>query len=143
MHGIAAGVGLFATALLLGAMVFFAAVVAPSVFRALEPRDAGAFLRRLFPVYYVFGAGMAGAAAIALLPVAWEAALVMAVVASGFVFSRQGLMPRINAYRDAELAGDASAGLPFSRLHRLSVVINLAQMLLVALVLVGFAGRAW
>jgi hypothetical protein len=75
--------------------------------------------------------------------VAWEAALVMAVVASGFVFSRQGLMPRINAYRDAELAGDASATQPFARLHRLSVVINLAQMVLVALVLVGFAGRAW
>jgi hypothetical protein len=143
VQGIAAGVGLFATALLLGAMVFFAVVVAPSVFRALEPRHADAFLRRLFPVYYVFGAGMATAAAIALVPVAWEAALVMAVVASGFVFSRHGLMPRINAYRDAELAGDASARLPFARLHRLSVAINLGQMVLVALVLVGFAGRAW
>ena len=143
MQGLAAGVGLFATALLLGAMVFFAAVVAPSVFRALEPRHAGAFLRRLFPVYYVFGAGMAAAAVIALLPVAWEAALVMAVVASGFVFSRQTLLPRINAERDAALAGDTSAEVPFARLHRLSVAINLAQMVLVALVLVGFAGRAW
>lgn len=143
MQGLAAGVGLFATALLFGGMVFFAFIVAPNVFRALGPQHAGAFLRRLFPVYYVFGAGMAGAAAIALVPVAWEAALVMAVVASGFVFSRQGLMPRINAYRDAELAGEASAKQPFARLHRLSVVINLAQMVLVALVLVGFAGRAW
>ncbi len=143
MEGIAAGVGLFATALLLGAMVFLAVVVAPTVFRALDARHAGAFLRRLFPVYYVFGAGMAAAAAIALLPVAWEAALVLAVVAAGFVFARQGLMPRINAYRDAELAGDAAAKVPFARLHRLSVAINLAQMILVALVLVGFAGRAW
>jgi uncharacterized membrane protein YhiD involved in acid resistance len=127
VQGLAAGVGLFATALLFGGMVFFALIVAPNVFRALGPQHAAAFLRRLFPVYYVFGAGMAAAA----------------VVASGFVFSRQGLMPRINAYRDAELAGDASAKQPFARLHRLSVVVNLAQMVLVALVLVGFAGRAW
>jgi hypothetical protein len=143
MEGLAAVVGLFATALLFGGMVFFSFIVAPNVFRALEARHASAFLRRLFPVFYVFGAGMAAAAAIALAPLAWEAALVMALVASGFVFSRQGLMPRINAYRDAELAGDASARQPFARLHRLSVVINLAQMVLVATVLVGFAVRAW
>jgi hypothetical protein len=136
VEGLAAVVGLFATALLFGGMVFFAFIVAPNVFRALEARHAGAFLRRLFPVFYVFSAGMAAAAAIALAPLAWEAALVMALVASGFVFSRQGLM-------DAELAGDASARQPFARLHRLSVVINLAQMVLVALVLVGFAVRAW
>jgi hypothetical protein len=140
LEGISGGVALFATALLLGGMVFFAFVVAPSVFRALEPRAAGVFLRRLFPVYYVFGAGMAAAAAIALVPVMWEATIIMAVVAAGFVFARQALMPRINAYRDAELAGDASAKLPFARLHRLSVAINLAQMILVAVVLAGFAG---
>ncbi|WP_439576395.1 DUF4149 domain-containing protein [Elioraea sp.] len=143
MQGIAAGTALFATALLLGGMVFFAFVVAPTVFRALEAKAAGAFLRRLFPVYYVWGTGMAGAAAIALVPVAWEAAIVLATVTAGFVFAHQALMPRINAYRDAELAGDASAKRPFTRLHALSVAINLAQMLLVALVLVGFAGRAW
>lgn len=143
MGGLAAAVGLFATALLLGGMVFFAVVVAPTVFRALEPQSAGTFLRRLFPVYYVWGATLAGAGAFALVPVSWEAAVVMAVVAAAFVFSRHALMPRINAYRDAEFAGDASAHAPFARLHRLSMAINLAQMLLVALVLVGFAGRAW
>jgi hypothetical protein len=143
MGGLAAPAGLFATALLLGGMVFFAVVVAPTVFRTLEPQSAAVFLRRLFPVYYVWGAALAGAGAFALVPVSWEAAVVMAVVASGFVFSRQALMPRINAYRDAERAGDTSAHVNFARLHRLSVVINLAQMLLAALVLVGFAGHAW
>lgn len=132
-------VALFATALLFGAMVFFALIVTPTVFRALEADAARRLLRRLFPLYYAFGAGTAGAAAIALLPLAWEAAVVMAVVGSGFVFARRALMPRINAYRDAELAGDAAAALPFARLHRLSVAVNLGQMALVAAVLVGFA----
>ncbi|QXM23565.1 DUF4149 domain-containing protein [Elioraea tepida] len=134
-----ASVALFATALLLGGMVMFAAVVAPVVFRALEPAPAGRFLRQFFPLYYVYGAALAGAAAFAFVPLAWEAAVVMAVVAAGFVFARQGLMPRINAYRDAELAGDEGAKKPFARLHGLSVAINLAQMLLVAAVLITFA----
>lgn len=143
MQPLAAAVALFATALLLGGMVFLAFVVAPTVFRALDAEAAGAFLRRLFPLYCVWSAGMAGVSAFALVPVAWEAAGVMAIVALGFVFSRQALVPRINAYRDAARAGDTSAHVHFARLHRLSMAINLAQMLLVALVLVGFAGRAW
>jgi hypothetical protein len=134
-----ASVALFATALLLGGMVMFAAVVAPSVFRLLEPAAAGRFLRGFFPLYYVYGAALAGAAAFAFVPLAWEASVVMAVVALGFVFARQGLMPRINAYRDLELAGDESAKKPFSRLHGLSVAMNLGQMLLVAAVLIMFA----
>ncbi len=143
MEGFTASVALFATALLLGGMVMFAAVVAPTVFRVLEPASAGRFLRRLFPVYYVYCAALAGAAAFAFVPLAWEAAIVMGVVAVGFVFARQALMPRINAYRDAELAGDASAKVPFARLHGLSVAINLGQMLLTATVLVGFSFGAW
>ncbi|MCU0985250.1 MAG: DUF4149 domain-containing protein [Acetobacteraceae bacterium] len=143
MEGFTASVALFATALLLGGMVMFAAVVAPTVFRALEPAPAGRFLRRIFPVYYIYAAGLAGAAAFAFVPLAWEAAIVMGVVAAGFVFARQALMPRINAYRDAELAGDASAKTPFARLHRLSVAINLGQMLLAAAVLAGFSLGGW
>jgi len=143
MTAFTASVALFATALLLGGMVMFAAVVAPMVFRALEPAPAGRFLRQFFPLYYVYGAALAGAAAFAFVPLAWEAAVVMAVVALGFVFARQGLMPRINAYRDAELAGDRGAKKPFARLHGLSVVVNLAQMLLTAAVLIGFSLGAW
>lgn len=139
MSALSAIAALFATALLFGGMVFFAVVVAPQVFRALEPTAAGTFLRRLFPVYYVWGAGLAGAGALAFLPILWEASLILAVVCLGFVFAREALMPRINAWRDRELAGDASAHRPFARLHGLSVALNLAQMVLVAVVLVAFA----
>ena len=42
---------------------------------------------------------------------------------------RQWLVPRINALRDRELSGDVSAGKEFARLHRLSVAINMLQLL--------------
>ncbi len=138
MSTLPATAALFATALLFGSMVFFAIVVAPQVFRSLDPSSAGTFLRRLFPIYYLWGAGLAGAGALAFLPLLWEASVILAVVCAGFVFAREALMPRINAYRDLELAGDATAQRPFARLHGLSVAINLAQIILVAVVLVAF-----
>ena len=38
-----------------GVIIFFSAVVAPTVFKSLEERDAGVFLRTFFPKYYIFG----------------------------------------------------------------------------------------
>ena len=46
---------LFVSGALMGAMVFFAAVIAPLVFQVLEPEPAGVFLRRIFPRLYRFG----------------------------------------------------------------------------------------
>ena len=38
-----------------GVIIFFSAVVAPTVFKSLEEREAGMFLRAFFPKYYIFG----------------------------------------------------------------------------------------
>ena len=40
---------------LAGSMLFFAFVVAPTVFRALPGEHAGPLLRALFPRYYLWG----------------------------------------------------------------------------------------
>lgn len=143
MAALTTNVALFATALLLGLMVMLPVFIAPQLFKALDTAAAGRFLRQLFPRYYAYCGGLAAISAFALLPLAWEAALVMATVTVGFVFARQALMPRINAFRDLELAGDHSAKKPFARLHGLSVMLNVGQMLLTAAVLAGFAFRAW
>ena len=124
-----------AAALLVGGMLFFAAMVAPMVFKVLDDATAGRFIRQLFPVYYLgmfaFAAVAAGAAAV-VRPVD---AAVLAAVALGFLYARQILMPRINAMRDRELAGQAAAGKTFQRLHGLSVWINGVQFLAAAVVL--------
>ncbi|WP_158287618.1 DUF4149 domain-containing protein [Falsiroseomonas bella] len=131
-------IALFAAALLFGGMAFFAALVAPVVFRALPPEPAGRFLRSLFPRYYVWVAACAGAAAVALFPLSKPDSGIMAVIAGVAVWLRQVLMPRINALSDAAKAGDAAAQRAFDRAHRLSVWANLLQMIGAATVLVGF-----
>lgn len=121
-----------ASAVLLGGMLFFAFAFAPLVFVKLPAETAGPFIRQVFPVYYAVGAGCAGLAGLLAALPAWPDAAVLAVVSAGFVLARQGLMPRINRLRDAALAGDESAKRPFARLHRVSMILNLVQMIAVA-----------
>ena len=77
--------------------------------------------------------------ALALLPLRWPDALGLALVAGSTVWLRQGLMPRINALSDAAQAGDAAAKAGFARAHQLSVLVNVAQMLVALAVLLRFA----
>lgn len=134
------GLALLSLALLLGGMVFFAAVVAPLVFTRLPPEWAGRFIRQLFPRYYLWLIGTAGLAALALAPSRPADALAMALIASLTVWLRQGLMPRINRLSDAAQAGDAAAKPRFDRAHRLSVLLNMAQLVAVAVVLLRGTG---
>lgn len=123
-------------ALLLGAMVFFPAVVAPLVFRTLEPAAAGSFLRALFPRYYAFMIATSGLAGLLLFPTHPIMAIMLLLVAISTLWVRQWLVPRLNTWRDQELAGDGVAGQRFARGHRLSVGINIVQLLLVGVLLV-------
>ena len=127
---------LYVVAATLGAMLFFAVGVAPTVFQALPTEQAGLFLRKLFPRYYlalIVGSGVAGGLWISSAPMA---AAVCWLIAGSTLWIRQSLVPRINQLRDAELAGDAAAGAGFATLHRVSVIINMVQLLaLVALLL--------
>lgn len=120
-----------ALALTFGGMSFFSAVMAPLVFTKLPFVTAGAFIRAVFPWYYLAMGGTTLIAFLLLLPgmgrgLGWSAAF-SGLALVGFVVARQMLMPRINLARDAQVAGDPIAGLRFKRLHRLSVVINVAQ----------------
>ena len=122
------------TAILLGGMVYFAAVFAPLVFRHLPGEIAGGFIRRVFPVYYLAGLLLAAVAGLLALPGRPMEGGVLLIVAAGFLFARQVLMPRINRARDA---GGPADGARFSRLHGLSVAINTVQLLAAAAVLVA------
>lgn len=128
-------VGLFAVALLLGGMVFFAAICAPVTFSALDAPNAAKHTRAIFPRYYLFVGGLAALAALALALPRPAEALLMALVAAVAAWLRLVLMPRMNPWRDAELAGDAEAGRKFAAAHRTSVAINLVQMGCAAVVL--------
>ena len=129
---------LYVVATTLGAMLFFAVGVAPTVFQALPIEEAGLFLRKLFPRYYlalIVGSGVAGGLWISSAPMA---AAVCWLIALSTLWIRQGLVPRINQLRDAELAGDAAAGARFATLHRVSVIINMVQLLALVFLLLKY-----
>jgi hypothetical protein len=136
---VTAAIALVCIAMLFGGMAFFAACIAPLVFTRLPPEWAGRFIRGVFPAYYLWVLGTAAAGAVALMPVRPADAGALALVAGVTVWLRQSLMPRINALSDAAQAGDTAAKAGFDRAHRLSVAVNLAQMLVAVVVLVRFA----
>ena len=135
-------VALTAAAVVFGGMVFFAFVYAPLVFIKLGTEIGGQFIREVFPVYYV-AMGATSIAAAVLLAFASAArgvdALAMACIGIVFFLARFAMLPIIHRNREAGLAGDIAAKKRFDALHRVSVIVNLAQMLAVLAVLVRYA----
>lgn len=123
-------VALYTAAVLFGAMIFFPTAVAPTVFRALSPETAGRFLRALFPAYYAFVIATSGVCAFALLLVGESWSLAAGAIALSTLAIRTVLVPRINAWRDADLDGEPGAKDKFDKGHRASVLANLVQIIL-------------
>jgi hypothetical protein len=114
----------------IGFMVMFSAVVAPTVFKVLSQKAAGAYLRKLFPRMFMFGFITSSCAALAALADSHSPnATISALVALGFLGNAFILTPQINKYRDALLAGDTAAKAMFGRLHLVSVSVFLVQLL--------------
>ena len=124
-----------------GAMLLFAALVTPVIFRTLDAETARRLTRALFPVYYLaLGVVCLLAAAAAAGAGRTDAALVLAVLAAAFAYARQSMTPRINALKDRALAGDEAAAADFDRAHRTSVMLNLMQLAALCAVAYGLAG---
>ena len=132
MQGFGHGLTVVSLGVLLGGMVFFAAITAPTVFARLPPETAGPFIRALFPRYYGFIVAMSALAAIGLmLRGTMVTALVAVAIAAATLFLWLDWMPHLNALRDA---GDQAG---FARGHRLSVWVNGVEMVVAFWVLVG------
>ena len=96
--------------------------------RDRDKAQAGSFLRKLFPNYYSFIIIVSGLAAI-LDDFKNPVFFICIVILVSTLIIRQFLMPRINLWRDAELAGNMTAGHKFKIAHRLTVVLNVGQMI--------------
>lgn len=125
--------GIFLLSLIIGGMFFFAAIMTPLVFTKLPPQISGPFIRQSFPVYSFVMAGMTLASALLLWN--YPEAFYLLIVFILFLWAWLWLMPKINRSRDQQLGGNTKAGKSFNVLHRLSVGINLAQMITVGFVL--------
>ena len=114
----------FFIAILLGSMIFFMAVVSPSVFATLSSNASSKFLRTIFPRMFLFGF------IIAVLSLIFSFisgnilnCILLILVAISFIINRNYLTPKINDFRDKELEGDKKASSSFKYMHLLSVLL--------------------
>ena len=121
---------------LLSIMIFYSFGIAINVHRTLDKENAGKLLRKLFPIYFLWGLFISIVAEIIfLLNAKQEQAFIMALIVIGYLYSRQILVPKINKSRDLANEGDERSKKDFNSLHFQSVAINLVQMLLLIIIL--------
>ena len=121
------------TAAILSFMIFFPVVVATSVFKVLDEKQSSKFLRIFFPKYYLFGLVLSlTGLIIAIFDKNNMSLIIFLLIITGFLFSRQFLMPIINK------AKDNNNEKKFNILHRFSVLINFIQISLCVFLLIIF-----
>ena len=112
-------------AISLGMMIFFSFVLAPMIFKILDPENAGKFVRKIFPYYYFVNLVFLSVAVVLFFIVSSFSInfyITLALVFS-FVFAQFILMPLINRLKDNNQEKK------FKYAHGFSVVINFAQMI--------------
>jgi hypothetical protein len=121
---------------LLAIMIFYSFGIAINVHRTLDKENAGKLLRKLFPIYFLWGIFISITAEIIYLLEGLNVqAFIMAIIVIGYLYSRQILVPKLNKNRDLANEGDEKSKKIFSSLHLQSVSINIIQMLFLALIL--------
>ncbi len=151
MHPVASAVYRLALALWVGGMSVFTFVVTPVIFRT-QPRDsAGEIVGALFPVYFRFclGAVVIALAARAAAGEAVSGARQLAgtfliVLCLGIVsYHTFGLAPRMEAVRQTVVSLETTpkedpARREFSRLHGISMALNLAVIVAGVILILGY-----
>ena len=118
----------FLIPLLLGGLIFFSALVAPSVFTSLDEKNARVFLRSIFPKLYLFAGIFSLFISLILFFINNFLSFIYFIITIGYFYSRQFLMIKINE------ASDQKNQKEFKKLHRFSVLIFIVQILLMLLI---------
>ena len=118
-------------------MIFFSAVVSPSVFVSLNSNSSSKFLRTIFPRMFLFGFIISIAALIlTLLSNNYYNSIILVIIGLFFIINRNYLTPIINNFRDLELTGDLKAAKKFKIMHLLSVLLFVINFFLLILIII-------
>ena len=130
----------FLLAVLTGSMIFFMAVVSPSVFTTLSTNASSKFLRTIFPRMFLFGFIIAILSLILSYILGNNLnSILLVIVAVSFIINRNYLTPKINNFRDKELEGDQKASSNFKYMHLLSVLLFILNfIILVSIVIINY-----
>ena len=127
----------FLISLLIGSMIFFTAVVSPSVFATLSSNASSKFLRLVFPRMFLFGIIITSLCfLLSILLNNNLASILLAIITLSFFLNRNYLTPRINKYRDEELEGNQRSVTLFKRMHLLSVLLFVLNFILLISIMV-------
>ena len=130
----------FLITILIGSMIFFMAVVSPSVFATLSSNASSKFLRTIFPRMFLFGFIIAFLSLI-LSYISGNNlnSILLVIVAVSFIINRNYLAPKINNLRDKELEVDQKASSNFKYMHLLSVLLFILNfIILVSIVIINY-----
>ena len=122
---------LYLTAIILGTMIFFSFVVAPTTFKLLDEENSRKFIRGIFPFYYLLNLTLSFVASVLFflnqnLSIDF---LLMVSVSVLFAISNFILMPMINKFRDN------NEDKKFKISHFISVIINFIQLIFLVIIL--------
>ena len=122
---------LYLTAIILGAMIFFSFVVAPTTFKLLDEKNSRKFIRGIFPFYYLLNLILSFVAGVLFflkqnLSIDF---LLMTSICILFAISNFILMPMINKFRDS------NEDKKFKISHFISVIINFIQLIFLVIIL--------
>ena len=111
-------------AISLGAMLFFSFVIAPVIFKVLDANNAGKFVRKIFPHYYLINLIILSIAVLLLFYISSVNLrfYIILIITILFAFSLFILMPLINKLKDSKEEKK------FKYSHALSVIINFIQI---------------
>ena len=134
----------------LGGMIFFSIFTAPVIFTVLPVGEAGKVGSGIFPRYYLlgYGAGIIGVILAFYFTIArsprlcWGLAAIALAIALVLTFYAGAIVrPKVDAIRTVaeEANPDHERKAEFDRLHRLSVALNGAVMVLNLLALLSSA----
>ena len=110
-----------------GSIIFFSAIIAPTVFKVLDEKSAGLFLRAFFPKYYIFGLIIGGLSLVLIfllnIPVN-TMLLALLIVMIALTVTGKLMIPVINTARDMGETGASR----FKKLHTMSVMLNVLTL---------------
>ena len=118
-------ISIFLSSFLLGSLIFFSAIVAPNVFKTLPEKNARSFIRSMFPKLYLWGIIISLVNSVSLIFLSQTAFYISIIIFLGFLYSREILMPRINALSDTKNQKK------FQQYHTFSVLIFIIQLILI------------
>ncbi len=130
-------VHIFLISALLGAMVFFSAVVTPVAFKALNDIALRDFLRAVFPKLFSLGIIISLlSSSILCMNQQMALASLSLLVTLGFGLNRFWLTKKINYFRDQAGENVPNAEKQFKIFHRISVGIYLTQTVSLSAILI-------